>query len=74
MVVIFGKDAVHCPNAQQCYCDVYGLCGLECETDGVCAGQYTLPRYSVMPDGWPDYGWDGKWQNVSQLRLEQDKT
>jgi hypothetical protein len=70
--MIFGKDAVHCPVAEQCYCDVYGLCGLSCETEGVCPGQYTLPRFSAMPDGWPDYDWEGRWQNVSQLRIDQD--
>ncbi|ESZ93882.1 hypothetical protein SBOR_5740 [Sclerotinia borealis F-4128] len=24
--IIFGKDAVHCPDPEQCYCDVYGRC------------------------------------------------
>lgn len=24
--VIFGMDAVYCPDEKQCYCDVYGRC------------------------------------------------
>lgn len=68
--VISGKDAVHCPNAKQCYCDVYGICDLDCESEDVCRDQYTLPKSSVIPNGWPEYDWDGIWQNVTQLRLD----
>jgi hypothetical protein len=70
--VIFGEHAVHCPNAAQCYCDVYGLCDLDCEGAGVCRDQYTLSRFSTLPEGWPEYDWDGNWQNVTQLRIDQD--
>ncbi|RMY62791.1 hypothetical protein D0863_10839 [Hortaea werneckii] len=69
--IIFGKDAVHCPDAKSCYCSVYGLCELACEDQGVCMSQYTLPKYSTLPHGWPEYGWDGEWRNVSELRYQQ---
>ena len=42
-----------CPSAAECYCRVYGRCGLEemC-TEGECRGQYTLPRDYKLPEGW----------------------
>lgn len=63
----FGKEPVSCPNASQCYCKLYGLCNLDCEEEGVCKSQYKLPTYSSMPEGWPDYGWNGEWQNATEM-------
>lgn len=57
-------------ECEQCYCDVYGICDVDCESEGVCRDQYTLPKFSVIPDGWPEYGWDGNWQNVTRIRLD----
>ncbi|EAA29205.1 hypothetical protein GE21DRAFT_9639 [Neurospora crassa] len=58
--IIFGKAAVHCPDAGECYCKVFGLCGLEgCKKDG-CDGRYTLPRVATLPSGWPRLGWEGE--------------
>ncbi|KAH0365600.1 hypothetical protein KCU65_g5971, partial [Aureobasidium melanogenum] len=65
--VIFGKEAVFCPRAEDCYCKVYGLCDLHCDEEGKCQEQYTLPPYSTLPQGWPWYGWDGQWQNASAM-------
>jgi len=73
IAVIFGKESVHCPDAKQCYCDLYGLYDLNCEEPGVCKSQYTLAKYSVLPQGWPDYDWYGKWQDVASLQAEQSK-
>ncbi|KAK5111028.1 hypothetical protein LTR62_005403 [Meristemomyces frigidus] len=70
--IIFGKDAVHCPDASKCYCDLFGLCALSCEEQGVCRSQYTLAKYSTLPQGWPEYDWDGDWQDVPRLRAEQE--
>ncbi|KAI1437852.1 hypothetical protein GGR50DRAFT_610056 [Xylaria sp. CBS 124048] len=56
--IIFGKEAVHCPVAKTCYCDVFGLCDLDCEEEGSCLGRYTLPPYSTLPEGWPLVGWE----------------
>jgi hypothetical protein len=39
--ILFGKEAVHCPDADDCYCRMYGKCGLKCE-EGDC-GQYQYP-------------------------------
>jgi hypothetical protein len=39
--ILFGKEAVHCPNAEDCYCRMYGRCGLRCE-EGDC-GVYQYP-------------------------------
>ncbi|KXL48576.1 hypothetical protein M433DRAFT_14 [Acidomyces richmondensis BFW] len=70
--MIFGKESVHCPDARTCYCNVYGLCNLTCEEQGVCRSQYTLPKISSMPDSWPELGWEGEWRNVTQMRAQQE--
>ncbi|KAI1037335.1 hypothetical protein LB503_008858 [Fusarium chuoi] len=57
--LIFGKPAVSCPNAADCYCQNYGMCDLKCEADK-CEGQYTLPPFSTLPKGWPQLGWKGE--------------
>ncbi|KAI2627149.1 hypothetical protein GGS21DRAFT_255716 [Xylaria nigripes] len=55
--IIFGKEAVYCPSAEDCYCNVFGLCDMPCNA-GSCTGRYTLPPYSTLPEGWPLLGWD----------------
>ena len=32
-----------CPSAEDCYCKLYGRCGLTCPTAGHCIGQYRAP-------------------------------
>ncbi|CEJ60735.1 hypothetical protein PMG11_09298 [Penicillium brasilianum] len=44
------KDA--CPSAQDCYCRLYGRCGLQCQNPGTCRGQYQVPQYYKLPDDW----------------------
>lgn len=56
--VWFGKEAVHCPSAQECYCKVFGQCNLKCPEIGMCDGRYILPPFSTLPEGWPYVGWD----------------
>ncbi|KXS96745.1 hypothetical protein AC578_9008 [Pseudocercospora eumusae] len=68
--IVFGKEPVFCPNAKQCYCDLFGVCDLHCEEEGVCRAMYTLPEFSVLPEGWPDIDWDGNWRNVTELRSQ----
>ena len=65
-IVIFGKESVHCPSAQACYCDLWGLCddGLSC-SDGACEGRYTLPKIATLPDQWPVLGWEGEDRNFT---------
>lgn len=60
--MIFGKEAVHCPSARECYCKQFGLCGLRCDDEWnmTCEGRYVLPPYSSLPVGWPVYGWEGE--------------
>jgi hypothetical protein len=42
-----------CPSAAECYCRLYGRCGLEGQcTDGGCRGQYTLPSDYKLPQDW----------------------
>ncbi|THY64145.1 hypothetical protein D6C97_02761 [Aureobasidium pullulans] len=65
--IIFGKGAVFCPNTEICYCEVFGLCDLQCEDEGHCREQYTLPPFSTLPEGWPWSGWDGAWQNATVM-------
>lgn len=52
-----------CPNAADCYCNLYGLCDLQCRKDA-CRGRYDLPPYSSLPEGWPEVGWEGEWRQV----------
>ncbi|KAF2122862.1 hypothetical protein BDV96DRAFT_639420 [Lophiotrema nucula] len=56
--MVFGKEPVHCPSAKECYCNVFGLCDIECPDKDKCPGRYILPPYSTLPDGWPNAGWD----------------
>jgi hypothetical protein len=44
-----------CPSAEQCYCRLYGRCGLMCPGPGICEGQYTLPPGLKVPkDGFEE--------------------
>ncbi|MCJ1400354.1 hypothetical protein MMC11_003559 [Xylographa trunciseda] len=58
--LLFGKPAVHCPPAADCYCATFGYCNLTCPSAGACDGRYALPPYSTMPQGWPRVGWNGE--------------
>lgn len=69
--IIFGQEPVFCPNAKTCYCQVYGLCNLSCNTHGTCDSQYTLPEYTTLPHGWPEVGWNGELRNITIMREEQ---
>lgn len=62
--VIFGKEPVHCPTARECYCKVFGVCDLDCKSEGDCQ-RYDLPPYSTLPNGWPYIGWGGVPRNRS---------
>ncbi|RYP60811.1 hypothetical protein DL769_007967 [Monosporascus sp. CRB-8-3] len=62
--IIFGKEAVHCPSAQECYCKTFGICDSAC-SEGACDGRYTLPPYSTLPDGWPRVGWEHEERNFT---------
>ncbi|KAK8134508.1 hypothetical protein PG984_006520 [Apiospora sp. TS-2023a] len=55
--IIFDQEAVHCPSAEDCYCKVFGHCGLNC-TESECDGRYTLPPVATLPGGWPKVGWE----------------
>lgn len=41
-----------CPSAEDCYCRLYGRCNLQCPNPGSCRGQYQVPQYYKLPDGW----------------------
>lgn len=41
--VIFGRPANDCPDAPTCYCKLYGLCDLECESNRSCWSQWSSP-------------------------------
>ncbi|RYP91391.1 hypothetical protein DL770_002531 [Monosporascus sp. CRB-9-2] len=62
--IIFGKEPVHCPSAQECYCKTFGICDSAC-SEGACDGRYTLPPYSTLPDGWPRVGWEQEERNFT---------
>jgi hypothetical protein len=65
--LIFGKKAVHCPNAKECYCKTYGLCDLECNEEGKCGERWPYPPFSTLPTGWPTNGWDGEVRDEVKL-------
>ncbi|KAL4914459.1 hypothetical protein BDW62DRAFT_143934 [Aspergillus aurantiobrunneus] len=64
--MIFGKDPVYCPSAEECYCKTFGLCDLTCPNVDACNDRYQLPRYSTLPKGWPYIGWLGQKQDPSK--------
>ncbi|KAK1143933.1 hypothetical protein N8T08_005842 [Aspergillus melleus] len=43
-----------CPSAEECYCRLYGRCGLRCSTPGSCLGQYVLPKHLRLPEDWAE--------------------
>lgn len=46
-------NTLACPSAEECYCRLYGRCGLEgCTSPGACRGQYQLPKDMRLPDDW----------------------
>lgn len=54
---LFGMEAVHCPDAETCFCEKFGLCGLSCPSEGACLGRYKLPPWTKpIPKGWPQHG------------------
>lgn len=57
--LIFGKKAIYCPNAGECYCQTYGICDKKCD-ERSCDNQYILPPYATLPKGWPHLGWKGE--------------
>ena len=50
--MLFGRAPVFCPDADTCYCDVFGLCGLKECTQQQCPGRYALPKSSEQPADW----------------------
>jgi len=54
--LLMGKPAVHCPDAETCFCEKFGLCELECADPSGCEKRYHLPQYANLPDGWPEVG------------------
>ncbi|KAI1077759.1 hypothetical protein F5B20DRAFT_572000 [Whalleya microplaca] len=62
--IIFGKNASHCPSAQDCYCNIYGFCNMTCSEDS-CSERYTFPPYATLPNGWPLKGWEQEDRNFS---------
>lgn len=65
--VMFGRKAVHCPNARECYCKTYGLCGLECTEEGKCGERWPFPPFATLPNGWPQIGWNGETRDEEKL-------
>jgi hypothetical protein len=46
-------NSLACPRADECYCRLYGRCGLDrCTSPGSCYGQYQLPRDYKLPEDW----------------------
>ncbi|TID25849.1 hypothetical protein E6O75_ATG03712 [Venturia nashicola] len=45
-----------CPSAEECYCRIYGRCGLEGCKKGSCRGQYSLPKNLKVPENQRETG------------------
>lgn len=70
--VIFGQPAVTCPVTQECYCKLYGICGnVDCTREGECS-YYSFPQSLILPQGWPQYGWEGELKNLTQIQEEYE--
>ncbi|KAH8646203.1 hypothetical protein BX600DRAFT_157747 [Xylariales sp. PMI_506] len=52
--IIFGREAVHCPDAGTCYCNVWGLCNLTCTSED--CGWYGPQRLARSSDISPRLG------------------
>ena len=70
--IIFGKRHTHCPNAKECYCNLFGLCNLECGTVERCEERWPFPPYSTLPQGWPSVGWEGETRDAKALQILQN--
>ena len=48
--ILFGRSAVHCPSAEDCYCNTYGLCDLECKEGdcGIYQYPFDIPRLKTI--------------------------
>lgn len=77
--VIFGRSAMMCDQpAGECFCEVFGHCGLECPNERECKGRYwRLPWKVGALEGWPEEGqgvdgmpFEGWWENAT-LRDEK---
>lgn len=64
--IVFGKPAVHCPNAAECYCRTFGLCNLECGVDK-CGERWAYPPFATLPKGWPQVGWNGEVRSEEEI-------
>lgn len=45
-------NALACPSAGECYCRLFGQCGLNGCSTGHCPGQYRLPSDFKLPEDW----------------------
>ena len=64
--IIFGQQAVHCPNVHECYCKVFGYCNLKCGEKS-CGERWPFPPFSSLPDGWPYKGWQGETKSQEEV-------
>ena len=64
--IVFGQPAVHCPKAEKCYCQTYGLCNLMC-TEDKCGERWPFPPVATLPKGWPQKGWSGEDRSEEEL-------
>ena len=63
-------EPVHCPDPADCYCNVWGLCDLDCSEDE-CEDRYVLPPYSTLLFGWPNVGWNNQPQDPTRKGLPE---
>jgi len=51
--ILFGMDAVNCPDTEVCFCEGFGVCNLTCPMEGWCEGRYWKTAFGM--------GWNKKW-------------
>ncbi len=73
--VIFGKEAILCPDTEECYCKKFGLCDLDCREEGKCEGRYwDMGVDTTLPKGWPEQGQGERgWPKDHWWDKEEDK-
>lgn len=65
--MIFGMPSVTCPDAATCYCETYGRCAVQCESQDMCEGRWVYPPSSTLPKGWPTIGWEKETRTDEEL-------
>jgi hypothetical protein len=56
--ILMSMPEVSCPRTQQCFCERFGHCDLDCPSEGFCKGRFHMLSWSTnaLPKNWPEEG------------------